>query len=577
MSEIILKGAGVSAGIVVAQVFRYEAIDLRPPQRNADSPEAEVARFNEAVQQADAELVELHQKLEVSIGAEHAEIFQAHRMLLSDPMLADAVKQQIHGGQIVEVAVQNATAELAGMFRQMDDELIAARAADIEDIGRRLLRNLLDVPDTSLSAISQPSIIVADELSPSETATLNPDMALGICLISGGATSHAAILSRSLGLPAVVGVGDTLAEIQNGDTIALNGSTGDVILEPSFETVKTFTTMAEQYQKHQLIVQEFSDKSAQTADGKPINVYGNIGDLASAQKAVEDGAAGIGLLRTEFLYLDRTTPPNEETQIKTYKAIFEAMGDRPVVVRTLDIGGDKPPSFIDFPDEMNPFLGWRGIRINIDQPDMLEMQLRAILQAAVGHKVLIMYPMIESLYTLRRANKILEKAKAALSEGNRLYNEETPIGIMVETPAAAVALDLYLDECDFFSIGTNDLVQYTLAVDRGNQHISHYYEPFNPAVLRLIKQVIQTGKHAGKSVSICGELAGTPMAIPLLLGMGLQTFSMTSTLIPQAKWLLHQFSMSEAQQLADHVLSLSTAEAVRLALAEALTKRDIII
>jgi len=570
MTETILKGSGVSAGVAMGTAFRYQPLILSLPEREAASADAEWARFEDAQQKADAELAALYERLAESIGEEHAEIFQAHRLLLADPMLQENIQERVNAGAIIEAAVNEAATEIAGMFREMDDELIAARAADIEDIGRRLLRILLNVADTSLSAVDTPSVIIAEDLSPSETASLNPQMALGICLVSGGATSHAAILARSLGLPAVVGAGDGLAGLNNGDIIALDGSSGDVVLHPGEATAAAFEERRARYQRHVEITREYAPRKAQTADNHPINVYGNIGDAESAKQAVSDGAEGVGLLRTEFMYLDRSTPPDEAAQIKMFRAIFEAMGERPVVVRTMDIGGDKPPTFLDFPQEMNPFLGWRGIRVSLDEPELFKTQIRAVLQAAVGHPVQIMYPMIESLETMQRANGIVADVRAELSASGLPYNEDIPLGMMVETPAAAVMLDIYMDDCDFFSIGTNDLVQYTLAVDRGNQHIRDYYDGFNPAVLRLIQQVIQTGNAAGKSVSVCGEMAGDKLAIPLLLGMGLKTFSMTSSLIPQAKWLLSQFTQAEAQSLAEQVMGLSTAEACRGVMRDAL-------
>lgn len=563
MSERRFQGIAAAEGIATGPAFIFHPPQLTIKSRTAEDPAAEMARFEAARETAEQELARIREQVRERTDAEHAAIFDAHIMLLNDPALQSSISDRLSKGASAEAAVQEATEEFAAMFAAMDNEMFAARAADLQDLGRRLVRVLLGIADTSLDALRTPSIVVATDLTPSDTASLEPGMALGLATAAGGLTSHTAILARTLGIPAVVGLGqETLAHIKEGSLLAINGGTGELLIEPDAGTLAAYETARAEREAWLQKVQEAAAELTHTEDGKRVEVGANIGDVESARDAVSFGAEGVGLLRTEFLYLQNTRPPDEEQQIRAYRGIFEVMGERPVIVRTLDIGGDKPPSYIEFDEELNPFLGWRAIRIGFDQPDLLKTQLRAILRAAVGHKAMIMYPMIAGLSDLRRANALLEEARHEMETEGLEYAADVPVGIMVETPAAALLADVLASEADFFSLGTNDLTQYTLAVDRTNERVASYFEPLHPAVLRLIKQTIDAAHAVGKWAGMCGELAGMKAAIPILLGLGLDEFSMTPRAIPEAKWLIAQLTTEEAQAIAREALSLATAAEV---------------
>jgi phosphotransferase system enzyme I (PtsI) len=564
MAEKVIRGVPASEGIALGPAYLYQPSELALPNREAESPEGEMARFAAALEQAHQELEGVQETLLSRTGSEEeAAIFEAHAVMLDDPTLEQGVRERVEAGMIVERALQETIDELANMLGSMDDELFAARAADVRDVGRRLLRILLGIPAFSLSGMSQPAIVVAHDLSPSDTASLQPELALGFCTEAGGLTSHTAILARTLGIPAVVGLGIGFMEkIQEDLQLAMDGETGDVILDPEQTTRRRFEAKRQQRLNWLQIVQQEAHSPAQTAEGAWVDVGANVGDIQSAQAALEYGAEGIGLLRTEFLYLEDIQPPDEEEQYKAYRAIFALFEKKPVIVRTLDIGGDKPPSYMEFEPELNPFLGWRAIRISLEQLPLFRIQLRAILRAAAGHNVLIMFPMISGVEELQRAKEVLAEEQEKLERDAIPHAASLPVGIMVETPAAAVLGDVLAQHCDFFSIGTNDLTQYTLAVDRTNERIADLYQPLHPAVLRLIQTSIDDAHRHGIWVGMCGELAGMQKAIPLLLGMGLDEFSMTPRAIPEAKWLLRQLKRSEMAKLVSEVMTMGTASQI---------------
>jgi len=560
MPEKTFKGIPASDGIAIGPTFCYIPTEMTIPVCAAGTVDEEMARFDTARKRARIELRGLYEAIEKRAGKEEASIFEAHQEMLSDPALEEKVRAEVKVGQTVEEALVKATEGLASLLAGMNDELFAARALDVKDVGRRILRILLGLPDTVLSAVTEPSIIVAEDLTPSDTASLDPKLTLGFITAQGGLTSHSAILARTLGLPAIVGMGNGLFEkVFSGLPIVMDGRTGEMIVMPDDETITRYKRTQIQRESHLQSLKAAADKNAHTANGRRVEVAANVGEAASAREAMEHGAEGIGLLRTEFLYLEDTQPPSEEKQYRIYREIFEGMSGRPVIVRTLDIGGDKPPSYLPFPEEMNPFLGWRAIRISLDEPELFKTQLRAILRAAVGHHARIMFPMVSDLDELRRAREIVKAVKRDLELASIEFAVDVPVGIMVETPAAAMLVDVLAEDSDFFSLGTNDLTQYTIAVDRGNAKVSALFQPLHPAVLRLIRQAIDAGHAKGKWVGMCGELAGMTKAIPILLGFGLDEFSMNPRAIPEAKHLIGKLTDEKAREIASQAMSFGTA------------------
>jgi len=560
-SQLFLQGIPASEGIAIGPAFLYAVQELIVPIRSASQPNVEIARFYSASEQARLELINLRKSVaERPNGEELAAIFDAHQSMLEDPLLIEKVNTKIASGIIVEQAVAESTRELADMLASMQDELFAARAADVQDVGNRVLRILLGQPDTALNNLQIPSIIIAQDLTPSDTSRLDPELVLGFCTAFGGLTSHSAILARTLGIPALVGMGSGgLEKIRSGDPLLMDGSTGLLIVDPSEASMAEYRERKRRNASLMVGIKENAQAEARTADGFRVEVAANIGEVETALEAVEFGAEGVGLLRTEFLYLNETRAPDEDKQYGIYKEIFTVMGRRPVIVRTMDIGGDKPPSYMPFPKEMNPFLGWRAIRMCMDDSGLFKTQLRAILRAAVGHDIRIMFPMIISLDELLCARGLITQVENELAQEGRQFARGLPVGIMVETPAAAVLVDVLSSASDFFSLGTNDLTQYTLAVDRGNEKVAGLFQPLHPAVLRLIKLTIDQAHSKGRWVGMCGELAGMQKAIPILLGFGLDEFSMASRSVPMAKHLIAKLTRERAREIAAHALSLSTS------------------
>jgi phosphoenolpyruvate-protein phosphotransferase len=560
----VLHGIPASAGLVAGPAFVLQEVKLEAPERSIDDPEEEIEQLEHAISQAVSEVGELRDRTEAEAGSEEAGIFEAHAMILQDPTLIKDVHTAIQEeGTNVEAAWMQAIEVNAEKMEALEDEYLQARAADIRDVGMRVLRILLGMEEGSLSDLSTPSIIVASDLTPSDTVRLDKSLVLAFCTAEGGPTSHTAILAKALGLPAVVGVDDALLSIEIGDTLLVNGASGEIIINPDAETREAF----EKKQKHQQDQAEIELSAAQepavTLDGHQVEVVANVGNPEDAHAALEYGAEGIGLLRTEFLYLNRTTAPDEDEQLTAYDEILDTMEDRPVVVRTLDVGGDKELPYLDLGEEANPFLGWRAIRMCLDRPEMFKIQLRALLRASPGHDLRIMFPMIATVAEVRQARALLLEARDEVEQDRDGVADEIQIGIMVEVPSVVVMAEQFAEEVDFFSIGTNDLTQYTMAAERTNDKVARLMDPCHPAILRQIEQVITAGHQAGIWVGLCGEMAGDPDAIPLLLGLGLDEFSMAHPRIPHAKAVLRTWSKEEAQDVARAVLEMGSASEVR--------------
>ena len=561
---IKLEGTGASRGIAIGPVFQFKRIELIVSPCVVTDTEAEIIRLNEAIDLAEAQLKQVHEKAVKEAAASEAEIFEAHLMMLRDPELWAQVESSVQAeGMNVEQALVNVTKTFTEMLKMMDDEYFAARALDVQDVSDRVLRILLGVAESPTKNLVEPAIIFADDLTPSDTILLDKSLVLGFCTAEGSATSHSAILARGLGLPAVAGAGRAVLEIEDGTPVVMDGGKGLLLLNPDEDTVKVYRERAALVK----IVRENALMKALepaiTSDGREVEVGSNIGNVEDARSAIENGADGVGLLRTEFLYLERTSLPTEEEQYEAYKAIMDVLGKRPLVLRTLDAGGDKEIAYLDMPKEMNPFLGERAIRLCFAHPELLKTQLRAALRASVGHNLKIMFPMIATLDEVRRGRAILEECQAELLAEGKAVAEDIEVGIMVEIPAAAVMADQLAKEVDFFSIGTNDLSQYTLAADRTNARVAHLSNAFQPAVLRLIRDVVRAAHAYDKWAGMCGELAGEPLAAPLLIGLGLDEFSMSPPMVPLIKQIIRGLNAEDMHDLANEALNLESPEAIQ--------------
>ncbi|MFP5333253.1 MAG: phosphoenolpyruvate--protein phosphotransferase [Acidimicrobiia bacterium] len=559
---IELTGIGAAPGVAIGPAVVH-TLEVPPlPDETAASPVEEHARLESALQAMTARLERLGQLAAASADAGAAEIFEAHAMFLEDDEFAGAARRRLDArGTPAEQAVAKTVEELAAEFEELGDEYFAQRAMDIRDIGAQLIRILLGMEVGGLEAIDRPSIVVAEDLTPSETVTIPPGMALGFCTVLGSPTSHTAILARSMGIPAVVGVGS--AEIESGATLAIDGGAGKVWVEPDEETTTRIRSTMEDQLRLREAAQAKADQAASSLDGVTVEVGANVGGGADALRAVAAGAEGVGLFRTEFLFIDRGEAPSEEEQTEAYREVFAAMGSRPVVVRTLDVGGDKDVPGIELGIELNPFLGKRGLRLTLAEPALFRTQLRAVLRAAVGANLKLMFPMVTSVAEIQAAREAVREASESLRAEGSEAAADFEIGIMIEVPAAAVTADVLAPHVDFFSIGTNDLTQYTLAADRTNPAVAPMADAFHPAVLRLVDLVIRAGHDAGKWVGMCGELAGDPLAAPVLLGLGLDEWSMNPPAIPLVKERIRSLSAEACRPIAQACLEADSARAVR--------------
>lgn len=571
-----VTGISGSRGIAVGTVYRYEQEEIVIPdyQVSADQVEAEQAKLEDGLAKTLEQLEAIRLKTLASMGEKEAAIFEAHKMIAQDPTLAEGIKALIASGTNVAAATEQVVEQFAGIFLAMDDPYMRERGADIKDIGDRLLRNVLGMTPRGLSHLTGEVILVAHDLAPSDTASLDTKVVKGIVTAAGGVTSHAAIMARTLEIPAVMGVGD-LSAFSEAERAIVLGSLGEVIVNPDDHTYQKHIEFAERYRNQLASLKESADLPAVTKDGVTIQVFGNIGKPEGAEKVIANGGAGIGLYRTEFLFMEHDELPSEEEQLAAYKRVAETMSGKPVIIRTMDIGGDKELKCLDLAEEMNPFLGYRAIRISLTRPDMFKTQLRSLLRASVFGDIHIMYPMITSIEEVKAANALLEEAKEELRTEGQAFNEGIKVGIMVEVPATAVGAYLFAKYVDFFSIGTNDLCQYTLAVDRMNENITHLYQPMHPSVLRLIKNVIDASHEHKKFTGMCGEMAGDPLLTMILIGLGLDEFSMSAPSIPMIKHIIRSVTVEECKRVVDQVFMLDTAEEIQAYAQSVLTEKGL--
>jgi len=561
----MLKGVAASPGIAIGKVFLYTKKFAEINTQNIDESmvKDEIAKFENALKLTKEQIEKIKEKTEREFGKDKAEIFEAHLMLANDPELYDSVIRMIKNEYVTaDNAVNHVIEQHASMMESLDDKYLKERAVDLRDVGSRIINNLLGIVNVNLSELDEDVIIIAKDLTPSDTATMKKDKVLGFATDVGGRTSHTAIMARSLEIPAVVGTGNITQNVVGGETAIVDGNEGIVIINPSDDILKEYEDKLNKYKIRIEKLKELKDLPAVTTDGKQSMLVANIGTPKDVDGALKNGAEGIGLFRTEFLYMNRNDFPSEEEQFEAYKYVAEKMNGKPVTIRTLDIGGDKKLPYLNMPDEMNPFLGYRAIRLCLDEKEMFKTQLRALLRASAYGNILIMYPMISSVVEVRKANAILNEVKEELDAKGIKYDKNIKVGIMVEIPSAAVTADILAKEVDFFSIGTNDLCQYTLAVDRMNERIKDYYKPFNPAILRLIKNVIDASHKEGIFTAMCGEMAGDPFTTVILLGLGLDEFSMSASSIPNIKNIIRNVSYEKAKEFTEMVLNMSTPDEI---------------
>lgn len=560
----VLTGIAASPGYAIAKAVSLHADKYVPERRSIDNTAAETERFRQAVAEAKRELEGIRQSTEERLGRDKAEIFEGHLMLLEDPELIDAASELIAEQSVdAEYALYEVSQTFIEALLSLDNELLRERAVDLQDVAGRVINHLRGVSHTSVSSLQEPCIIVSEDLAPSDTAQLNLDIVRGFVTEIGSRTSHSAIMARSLDIPAIVGAGSGIHAIQAGDIVVLDALEGRIVVNPSETELAVYREKQDQYDRRKAELAQLKDRATESADGHRVELAANIGSVEDAEKAVENGAEAIGLFRTEFLYMGRTTFPTEEEQYNSYKHVLEKMNGKPVVIRTLDIGGDKELPYMSLPKESNPFLGLRALRFCLTREDIFRTQLRALLRASRHGQLKIMFPMISVLEELLEAKRLLQEEKNKLLQEGVAVSERIEVGMMIEVPAAAIGADIFASEVDFFSIGTNDLIQYMMAADRMNETVSYLYQPYHPTVLRLVQMVIRAAEREGKWVGMCGEMAGDETAIPLLLGLGLHEFSMSAGSILPSRALIGTLSQAEWAELAGQALTLRSQQEVK--------------
>jgi len=565
LKEIILKGVGVSPGVAVGPAYRVLTEEERYVERDITDQEIprEIARFEESLIATRLQIHEIQLKVSEAIGQESASIFDAHLLVVDDRSFVEEVIRGLESRhKNVETVLHMVTSRYADALAKVDDDYLRERAADVKDVARRVLRNLSGQNVSTLSSLEEPCIIVASDLVPSDTATMQRDKVIGMATDLGSRTSHTAIMARAMELPAIVGLHDASIQVSPGDTLLVDGNKGLLIINPTQERLERYGHIAEAQQTIRTELATLKDDPAETLDGYRITLAANIELPGDVDSVIDHGGMGVGLFRSEFLYLSQEHLPGEDEQTKAYEAVASRLAPDPVIIRTLDLGGDKFLSHLGTPQELNPFMGWRAIRFCLAQPEIFKTQLRAILRASRYDNVRIMYPMISNVNEVIKANKLLEEAKDELRNNNIHFNEDIEVGIMIEVPSAALTADLLAPHVSFFSLGTNDLVQYTLAVDRVNERIAYLYEPTHPAILKLIKNTIDIGHEHGLWVGICGEMAGNALMVPLLVGLGADELSVSPTMLPMVKRVIRSIRYAQAEEVARNALKAVSGEDV---------------
>ncbi|RRD96102.1 phosphoenolpyruvate--protein phosphotransferase [Clostridiales bacterium COT073_COT-073] len=569
---MIIKGIGASDGYSIAKAYKFAHAEVTVSRQMIADVEAEIVKFENAVEASKLQLTEIMEKTRINLDEEHAAIFEAHILILTDPELTGGAIDKIRSeGVNADFAFAEVSNTFVAMFEAMEDDYFRERAADMKDVSKRVLYNIQGIAIQDPTQIKEEVIVVANDLTPSDTALLDKRFVKGFVTDVGGRTSHSAIMARTLEIPAVVGAKNAFDQIEDGELLILDGVKGEVLTGADEATVSAYQTKQKEYLAQKEMLKAYKDKATMTADNQHVELAANIGSPEDADGAVNNGAEAVGLYRTEFLYMGNTHFPTEEEQLAAYRAVLEKMGEKGVVVRTLDIGGDKELSYYELPKEMNPFLGNRAVRLCLNEPDIFKTQLRALLRASVYGNLKIMFPMIATLDEFRKAKAVLMEVKTELeAEGQEIGKFE--LGIMIEIPAAAVLAKAFAKEVDFFSIGTNDLIQYSFAADRMNEKVSYLYQPYHPALLHLIKGVIEASHAEGKWTGMCGEMAGELMAAPLLLGLGLDEFSMSASSILKIRHFMAGVTKEECQALVEKALLCGTEQEVIALVEEFLAK-----
>ncbi|MDL4839309.1 phosphoenolpyruvate--protein phosphotransferase [Aquibacillus rhizosphaerae] len=558
-----INGIAASSGIAIAKAYILASPDLSFEKKKIDNPESEVERLHQALDISKQELEKIKENARKTLGDEHAEIFSAHLLVLSDPEMINPIQDKIKTDAVnAETALEETANMFIDMFKAMDNEYMRERAADIQDVTKRVMAHLLGVTFPDPALIDEEVVVIAEDLTPSDTAQLNKQFVKGFTTNIGGRTSHSAIMARSLEIPAVVGTKTVTKDVKKDDLIIVDGIDGQVILNPSEDEIASYKKKQEDFEKQKQVWAKLKDEPTVSADDVHVELVANIGTPEDVIGVLNNGGEGVGLYRTEFLYMGKSELPTEEEQFDAYKSVLEQMGNKPVVVRTLDIGGDKELSYLKLPEEMNPFLGFRAIRLCLERDDIFRTQLRALLRASTYGNLKIMFPMIATLDEFRQAKALLLEEKDNLKNEGINVSDDIEVGIMVEIPSTAVIARQFAKEVDFFSIGTNDLIQYTMAADRMNERVSYLYQPYHPAILNLVHNVIEAAHAEGKWAGMCGEMAGDSIAIPILLGLGLDEFSMSATSILPARTQIRDLSKQDLASYKDQLLSMSTADEV---------------